>query len=311
MNIETLIHNCKVNATNDRSPNTARSYGNAIKLFLTFLNDRDIKHTDSHESITPALFTEFPGWLASQGYSRKTINVYLSGAKYLMDYMIINFMLELDYRESVRYQAAMHSAYKRREEKLPRFPKRDDVDRMLEAVRSMTDESPRKERNIAIVELLASSGCRNNEIVQLKVKDLDFTDRSMIVTGKGSKQRRAFFSSSAALAIKTYWSTRKNSDPLSPIFARHDKGAGHKQLKQITTATVRNVVKAITVIAGIDPVLFSPHYFRHAFAIKLLSETHDLALVQDLMGHATPTATRIYAKIYPDDLRDAHRSVFN
>ena len=61
-------------------------------------------------------------------------------------------------------------------------------------------------------------------------------------------------------------------------------------------------------IAGIDK--FTPHYFRHAFAIRMLSETGNLALVQDLLGHADPAATRVYAKIYPEDLRDAHHKIF-
>jgi site-specific recombinase XerD len=133
----------------------------------------------------------------------------------------------------------------------------------------------------------------------------------MVVTGKGSKQRRAFFSKAAARALKDYWLARHNSEPTAPAFARHDLGNIKHGIERLTTATVRDVINHIAVFAGIEKALFSPHYFRHAFAIKLLSETQNLALVQDLMGHASPAATRVYAKIYPEDLRDAHREVFD
>lgn len=63
-------------------------------------------------------------------------------------------------------------------------------------------------------------------------------------------------------------------------------------------------------LAGIDPSKFSPHYFRHAFAIHILSETGNLALAQDLLGHSDPKSTRVYAKIRADDLQKAHKKIF-
>jgi len=91
------------------------------------------------------------------------------------------------------------------------------------------------------------------------------------------------------------------------LFCRHDKGAGVKA-KPITTTTIRDIVKVISNIAGVKP--FSPHYFRHAFAIRMLQETGNLALVQDLLGHDDPGSTRVYAKIYQDDLKKNYRKVF-
>lgn len=311
MDIATLLKKCRNSALNVRAANTARSYSQSLRTFEIFLKSQDIDLTDDTSAIAPTLFIEFPGWLSGQGYSKKTVNVYLSGAKFLMDYMVIERLLELTYYDTVRYHTAVNSVYRKREDRLPRFPKRDDVDRMIEAVHAMPDKAPIKERNIAIVELLASSGCRNNEIVQLNVKDIDFEERSMVVTGKGSKQRRAFFSKAAAKALKDYWLARHNADPSAPAFARHDLGATKMGTRRLTTATIRDVIDYVAVFAGIEKALFSPHYFRHAFAIKLLGETQNLALVQDLMGHTSPTATRVYAKIYPEDLRDAHREVFD
>jgi site-specific recombinase XerD len=180
---------------------------------------------------------------------------------------------------------------------------------MLKAVKLYAEESPRKERNIALIEVLASSGCRISEVINLNVQDIDRVNRTAIVTGKGSKQRRAWFSQSAMDALETYWKERGSTMATDPVFLRHDKGTGSK-VQRMSPTTARNVVKQIAMVAGIDPNKFSPHYFRHAFAIRVLSETHDLALTQDLLGHADPAATRVYAKIYSEDMQRAHRDIF-
>jgi integrase/recombinase XerD len=220
--------------------------------------------------------------------------------------------MELDYRATLRYADAKKQSHRRRERKLPRWPKDDDVDRLLEGVRLMECDSPPKERNTAILEFLASTGCRNNEIVQLKVRDVDLKKMTTIVNGKGSKERRVFFNKNTADAIRSYWTSRKSSNLNDPLFARHDKKAGyHTALKPMSTDTPRNVVKAVVSFVGIEKGKFSPHYFRHAFAIRVLSETGNLALTQDLLGHDDPASTRVYAKIRSEDLQKAHSKIFN
>lgn len=310
MNITTVFERYKNMAETVRSSNTARSYGRAINIFGEFLNTKGIDLDKEIEQITPDNFIEFPGWLIKRGYARKSINVYMSGAKFLMDHMVIEKLLELTYYDTVRYQTAARDIYKKREAKLPRFPKKDDVSKMITAVHQFEIESPRYERNIAIVQFLASSGCRNSEIVQLNIGDLDLEDCSAIVTGKGERQRRIFFNQDTKQTLEKYWIARKNKSASSPVFTRHDRGVG-KKIKRLTTTTIRNVINDVAIMAGIDPLIFSPHYFRHAFAIKALNKTHDLALVQDLLGHTSPVATRIYAKIYPEDLSKAHKKIFD
>jgi len=237
------------------------------------------------------------------------MRVHVSAAKLFLDWLVINKHIEPSYADVLRYDKAVRQGGKRREDKLPRTPRVGDIDKMLVAVQDVNEESPRKERNIALLELLASSGCRNGEVVTLLVKDIDLVEHSAIVTGKGSKQRKVFFSSDAAQALRTYWTARGNAEPASPAFSRHDRGAG-KKIKPITTETVRDIVEGVMAVAGIDPGTFSPHRFRHGFAITMLQETSDLALVQDLLGHSSPVSTRVYAKIYPEAMRKAHKKVF-
>jgi site-specific recombinase XerD len=309
MNLTEALAQCSDSAIATRSANTARAYRNALKVFTEFLATQNIQLASSPETITMEHFIKFPAWLAHNQYSKKTIGVYLSGAKFFLDWLVINGTIKPDYHETLRYEKAVEQISRKRESRLPRIPEKGAVERIAAVLDQLNLPTPRRERNIALILFLMTTGCRNNEVVQLKVKDIDLVGLKALVVGKGNKERRVFFNSATAEALDRYWSARGFREKTQPAFARHDKGTGRKA-QQLTTASVRNIVDEITALAGLDEGTFTPHYFRHAFAIKMLQQTHDLALVQDLLGHATPSATRIYAKIYPDELEKAHRGVW-
>jgi len=248
--------------------------------------------------------------LLQEGYARKTLSVYVSAADYLFDQLVVEGLLSIGYADGVRLHLANKEIYKKQSSRLPRFPKNGEAERMIDAVIGDNEPSPRQERNVALVFFLYSTGCRIDEAVKLNIGNLDMAERSAVVIGKGDKQRRVWYSADAADAINSYINAHGFHDSNIPLFLRHDRGAGRKA-KRISTATGRNVVARIAILAGLEKSKFTPHYFRHNFAIKMLRATHDLALVQDLMGHVNPTSTRVYAKIYPEDLRDAHHEVFD
>ena len=308
MNITSAISKCIADLS--LAKNTARTYQNGLNRFVEFLGEHNLPPTQEAGKLEISHFIEFMPWLDHQ-FTKSTANIYNSAAKALLNYLLIQNVIQINYTDSVRYQQAVKRSHSKHESKLPRWPKKSDVPKMLQAVHHYHDETPRRERNIALLEMLASTGCRINEVVMLDIKDVDLVKRTTVVMGKGSKERRVFFSRAAAKAIETYWTARKSRKANDPAFARHDRGAGHKQTKRMTTATGRNIVKAIAIVAGIDPTKFTPHYFRHAFAIRVLSETGNLALTQDLLGHADPKATRNYAKIEAEDLQKAHQAIFD
>ena len=309
MDIREAFQLCSESAYATRSSNTARAYHNAINLFEDYLKSQNISSSSSLSLITMEYFIRFPAWLSQKGYSKKTIGVYIAGIKYFLDWLVINGTISPSYNETLRYGMAVKQINRKRETRLPRTPEKGSVEKIYEIIHSINSPSPIKERNIALILLLITTGCRNNEIVQLKVKDLDLIGRKALVVGKGSKERRVFFNTETAEALDHYWTVRGFREKNNPAFARHDDGTG-KKIQKLTTTSIRNIVDEIVMAAGLDKGTFTPHYFRHAFAIKMLQETHDLALVQDLLGHATPASTRVYAKIYPDDLEKAHREVW-
>jgi site-specific recombinase XerD len=308
MNIEKAVSECLADLS--LAHNTEMTYKKGIKKFIEYVGKKGVSASEDVGVLNIEYFITFPAWL-DKVYAKQTCGVYTAAARAFFDYLIISKSIpEPSHYDILRYKKATTRSHKRHEDRLPRFPNRTDVPKMLETARILCEESPRKERNIALLEFLASSGCRISEATALNVQDINLVDRSTIVTGKGSKERRVWFSQAAGDAMVEYWKVRDSSMATDPVFGRHDKGAGTKRIKRITTTTARNIVNLVATVAGIDPTKFSPHYFRHAFAIRVLSETGNLALAQDLLGHVSPQSTRVYAKIYSDDMQAAHRKIF-
>jgi len=315
MDIATALDLCSEETATTRAVNTARSYRNGLNVFAQFLESKKLPLNSPLNTLTIDYFIRFPGWLATQGYSKRTIGVYIASAKFFLDWLVINGTIRPDYSGSLRYDMAVKQVNKKREFRLPRTPDKGALEKIISVLDEWRIPEDKREkliamRNLAILWFLISSGSRNNELVSLNVKDIDLSGRKAVVIGKGNKERRVFFNNSAAESIDRYWTERGQREKTFPAFSRHDKGAG-KRILRITTRSVQNIVDDVALMAGLEKGSFTPHYFRHAFAIKMLRETHDLALVQDLLGHSSPASTRIYAKIYPDDLERAHKEVWN
>lgn len=314
MDIATALDLCSDEAASTRAVNTARSYRSGLNIFAQFLESKKRSLNSDLDTLSIEYFIRFPSWLAGQGYSKKTMGVYISSAKFLLDWLVINGTIRPDYSDTLRLEMAIKQVNQRREFRLPRTPEKGAVEKIVAVLANWPRPEDKREliiamRNQAIVWFLISSGCRNNELVSLNVKDIDLLGCKAVVFGKGNKERKVFFNQITSDLIDRYWTERGKREKTLPAFSRHDKGAG-KRLLRITTRSIQNIVDDVASMAGLEKGSFTPHYFRHAFAITMLRETHDLALVQDLLGHASPASTRIYAKIYPDDLERAHKEVW-
>lgn len=282
----------------------------ALRAFLLFLESEKIESPHPIASVTMNHFIRFPSWMLANGFKKSTAVVYSSGSKFFLDWLVIEGHLLPSYEENLRYQKSVEALHKRREEKLPRTPKEGDVAKMLKAVEELEKRSPAKERNIALILFLYSTGCRNEECTKLRVKDIDLVNKRAFVQGKGEQEAIVFFNQETADALETYLKTRKWRDKNHPIFARHDNAAGKKKVA-ISTNTVRRVIDDVMKLAGVEKGTFSPHRFRHAFAIDLLRKTKNLALVQDLMRHKSPTTTRRYAKISDEEAEKEYRENYD
>jgi integrase/recombinase XerC len=190
------------------------------------------------------------------------------------------------------------------EKKLPNHLSIEDAVRFIETPDINTDLG---KRDRAILEFLYSTGMRVGELVNLNLKDIDFREKSVRVTGKRNKQRILPFGEPALQALMHYLSETRpaflnNCPPAErdakPVFLNY-KGT------RITTRSVgRMVDKYIKRCADIHDI--SPHSLRHSFATHLLDQGADLRDIQELLGHARLSTTQIYTQVSMEKLIEVY-----
>jgi len=154
-------------------------------------------------------------------------------------------------------------------------------------------------RDLAVLELLYSTGMRCAEIVGLAVSDVDTENRSIRILGKGRKERWVPFGTPASMALTAYLSERRHVSGDDPLFA----GAGRKALSD---RTVRRIVARGLVRAAIRTKA-STHTLRHSFATHLLQRGGDLRSIQELLGHSSLSTTQRYTHVNPKYLLDIYK----
>jgi len=184
-----------------------------------------------------------------------------------------------------------------------RLPKALSVDRvlaLLDAAGGPADVAgPRQLRDRALLELLYSTGARISEVVGLDVDDLDTDNRSVVLAGKGGKQRLVPVGRPALAAVQAYLVRGRpaliaRSQPALFLNARGGRLSRQSAWQVLQTAAAR---------AGISTDV-SPHTLRHSFATHLLDGGADVRVVQELLGHASVTTTQVYTMVTVDGLRE-------
>ena len=157
-------------------------------------------------------------------------------------------------------------------------------------------------RLLCIVELLYASGLRVSELVTLPLASVSGERRTIMVKGKGGRERLVPLGAPAREAIKAYLGVRNRFLPQlekAQRFLFPSRGReGH-----FTRRRVAQLLKDLAVQAGIDPRKLSPHVLRHAFASHLVAHGADLRSVQQLLGHADIATTQIYTHVQDERLR--------
>jgi site-specific recombinase XerD len=151
------------------------------------------------------------------------------------------------------------------------------------------------------------------QLVRLKLADLDSHIHSAQIVGKRVNQHTVYFDTPAWKAIEEYLTARGDSGSGGDlqglaVFARHDRRASHS-VRPLTTDGVRLVFRQLARVSEIE-IDITPQSLRHAFAVKMLETTGDLAIVQAMLGHSSPATTRVYTKVSNKTTREAHRTAF-
>jgi integrase/recombinase XerC len=144
-------------------------------------------------------------------------------------------------------------------------------------------------RDLAMLELMYSSGLRLSELVGLNNGDVDFDDRTVRVTGKGAKTRVLPVGGKAIGALQAWLQRRPQRGSETAVFTGRSG-------KRLGARAVQQRVKNMSVRQGI-PGNIHPHTLRHSFASHLLESSGDLRAVQELLGHADISTTQVYTHL--------------
>ncbi|MDQ5943239.1 MAG: integrase/recombinase XerD [Patescibacteria group bacterium] len=163
-------------------------------------------------------------------------------------------------------------------------------------------------RDLAIVELLFSTGLRVSELAALNRDDLNFKTGEFSIRGKGQKDRPVYLSESAAAVLSKYLEVRE--DDYAPLFIhyRGTKSDFNKgEYTRLTVRSIQRLVERYAKKAGIAKHV-TPHTLRHSFATDLLTNGADLRSVQSLLGHSNIVTTQVYTHVTDPQLRKAHQN---
>ena len=183
---------------------------------------------------------------------------------------------------------------------LPKTLDEDQVARLLQAARTEGRPSGRI-RNTCLLELLYATGMRVSELVSLPVMAARGIPDMILVRGKGGKERMVPLSEPAQAALSAWLADRAKDErnEKSKFLFPSRSAQGH-----LTRHQFYNLIKTLSVAAGIDPSSVTPHRLRHAFATHLLSGGADLRVIQTLLGHADVSTTEIYTHVVDERLQD-------
>ncbi len=181
------------------------------------------------------------------------------------------------------------------------LPKALTIDQTLRLLETPDRTTPLGARDAAILEFLYGTGARVTEAATVGLSDLDLDSATVIVTGKGSKQRLVPLGSHARRAIREYLPIRLDllsEQERTDVLFVNARGRG------LTRQGLWGIVKRIGRSAGIEPKSLSPHVLRHSAATHMVEGGADLRTVQEMLGHASITTTQVYTRVSPDHLHE-------
>lgn len=278
------------------SPNTAAAYAQDLDCFLIWASNCGIDVLQA----THRDFRRFLSSLSGAGYAKTTVNRRLSAVRSFYSWLVREGVIESN-------PAAVVSSPKL-PKPLPHVLSQEDVEKLLKCADAST---PAGALDAALVELLYASGARIGEVASLDVDRIDFSDKSVRLFGKGSKERIVPLYPAALRALDAYLA---HARPV--LLANHKGGLTAEEAADAQRAlfinahgarmserSLRARFEKLLARAGLAGMA-TPHTMRHTFATEVLDGGADLRSVQEMLGHASLSTTQIYTHLTPERLRE-------
>ncbi len=258
------------------SSHTDSSYRRDLELFARYCERIEV---DDWPLVDSQHVRNFAAAEFRRGQSPRTIQRRLSALRSFFNYLLRESQLKSNPASAVQAPKARK-----------RLPATVDADQMASLLAFRTDDEL-SVRDKAIMELFYSSGLRLSELVDLNLADLDLRDRTVRVTGKGSKTRLLPVGRFAIEALSGWLKERSALAPATEqaVFVSR---RGGRLLQRAIQLRIGRWAKQ----QGLG-IHMHPHMFRHSFATHLLESSQDLRAVQELLGHANISTTQVYTHL--------------
>ena len=256
------------------SENTSKSYQRDLNKLNSFLEKLKI---EDYSDVSMDICSAWIGDLFSQNNNPRSIQRHLSSAKGFFRFLKKNNLIASSPFELV---TAPKSA-----SNLPEVLTPEDVEQLL----NFKPNSLIEIRDLAIVELMYSSGLRVSEAVNINVGDFEEDMTFLRVLGKGSKTRLVPIGRFAISAINNWLIERDK------IVCTTDALFLYSYVTRLTVRSVQLRLKKMALKQGLPPI--HPHMLRHSFATHMLESSGDLRTIQELLGHSSLSTTQIYTKL--------------
>lgn len=271
---------------------TVENYMNDIREYRDFLKTNDLGPvTAIKQNVTRYYLSH----LNQKGYKPRSIARKMSSIRSFYKYMLKEHFIESNPFSEI--------SSPKLDKMLPKLLYPEEIDQLFD---SIDVKEPVGKRDYAMLELLYGTGIRVSEFCNLKVSDIDFFNNSMIVMGKGSKERYLPIHDSIRSALLDYLEFARNDllkkakeEPTDILFLNYRGGA-------LTPRGVRVILNTINENAA-NTMHISPHMLRHSFATHLLDNGADLRSVQELLGHVNLSTTQIYTHVTTERLKDEYQ----
>ena len=263
-----------VSQVKNLSENTSKSYERDLRKLHLFLSDLKVSE---YSQISAETCSAWIGSLYSQNNNPKSIQRHLSSAKGFFRFLKKNNLIESSPFELVSAPKSSST--------LPEVLSPEDVEQLLNFKPTNTIEIS----DMAIVELMYSSGLRVSETANINISDFEEDKSFLRVLGKGSKTRLVPMGRFAINAINNWLIEREKILNKTEALFLNSKGT------RLTVRSIQLRLKKMAVKQGLPPI--HPHMLRHSFATHMLESSGDLRTIQELLGHSSLSTTQIYTKL--------------
>lgn len=257
------------------SINTVKSYSRDLVKLSSYFKSINIS---SYDEVDESVCSGWIGSLYQNDNNPRTIHRHLSAAK--------GFFKFLKKHDVIRSSAFELISAPKVSSHLPEVLSPEDVEQLL----NFRPENSIEIRDLALIELMYSSGLRVSEVASINLADFEEEMTFLRVMGKGSKVRLAPIGRYAISAINNWIEERKKFSGIdTPALFINLKGG------RLTVRSIQLRLEKISIKQGLPRV--NPHMLRHSFATHMLESSGDLRTIQELLGHSSLSTTQIYTKL--------------